>query len=424
MLSAYRELPRAAYLLAFGTFVNRAGSFVVAFLTLYLSEELGYTKTFATLCMGVFGLGGVISSIVGGQLADQFGRRRVMLSALVGGAIALLVLSQLRSRTGIVIGIGAFALVMEMYRPAAAAMIADIVPANQRNLAFGLLYVATNLGFTFGALVGGYLAEHVSFAWLFYGDALTTLLFAGWIALVIRETLPKRSSSDGGEAVPPITFVAAFARIGRDWVFLLFCSAALMGGLVFMQGMSTLPLYLGSIGIGKAVYGQLIAINGFMIAVCQLPYGAFLSRFRRIAVISCGSLFLATGFGLVRWADTPVAIALTIVVWTIGEMMQAPFMAATVASLAPVELRARYQGVFSMCFGAAVTLGAPIGGQILTHWGGDALWTGCACLAGLSGLTFVAISRRIEARERFSEAMPDPPGPLSQPVSESTTPSK
>ncbi|MEQ8768534.1 MAG: MFS transporter [Planctomycetota bacterium] len=398
--TTYGSLPRVAYLLSLGTFVNKAGSFIIAFLTLYLSESLGYSKSFATLCMGVFGLGGIVASLLGGQFADQFGRRRVMMFALVGGAAALMVLSTLRSQVGIAVGIFVFALIVEMYRPAAAAMMADVVPPEQRNLAFGVLYVATNLGFAFGASVGGWLAENFSFAWLFYGDAATTFLFAIWIAFVIPESLKRRAKDGGGsDDTPSPSFLDAWRAIGRDWTFLLFCLAALMSGLVFFQGMSTLPLYLGTIGIPKDVYGWLISSNGLMIAIFQLPYGTFLSRFRRIRVIASGTFFVALGFGLVRFSETPLAIGGTILIWTIGEMMQAPFMAATVATLAPTDLRARYQGVFSMCFGAAVTLGAPLGGVVLEKYGGHTLWVGCAVVAGASGVIFLGISGGMNRRE-------------------------
>jgi len=87
-------------LLCLGSFINRAGSFVFVFMTIYISEQLGFGITYAANCFGVFGLGSIISSLAGGQLADRIGRKPVMVFALFGGAAALVLLGIVRDRWG------------------------------------------------------------------------------------------------------------------------------------------------------------------------------------------------------------------------------------------------------------------------------------------------------------------------------------
>lgn len=425
MLRQYLELPRQVHILCAGTLVNRAGSFVLVFLTLYISEDLKHGIPFATLCIGILGMGSLIASLVGGQLADQIGRRFVMLTSLFGGATMLIVMSFLRDKISLAIAIFVFALLNEMYRPAAAAMISDLVSPKQRPLAFGLMYIAINLGFAISPPIGGFLATY-SFAWLFWGDGATTTLYGIIIAVFIVETRPRvrrrgfpvipvddRSSevtpeeadlepSTSKAAMPQayanVPIGVAARRILSDSTFLLFCLAMLLITIVFMQALSTLPLYMQSCGLDKSKIGFLLAINGIMIFTLQLPMTHMLSRFNRMSVIAAGALIIGVGTGITGFAGVWWAFALTIATWTFGEMMQAPFANSVVSDLSPPELRGRYMGLFNMSFSAAIMIGAPLGGAILGRYGGQTLWTCCFGLAMVSAMLQLVIHRRVGER--------------------------
>ena len=142
MMRHYVDLPRTVYILCAGSFINRAGSFVMLFLTIYVTEQLGAGKAFASYCIGAFGLGSVVASLLGGQLADQFGRRSTLLLALFGGPIALTALSLVSNPWMFMGMLFLFAVIMEMYRPASSAMIGDVTAGDQRPHAFGLMYIS------------------------------------------------------------------------------------------------------------------------------------------------------------------------------------------------------------------------------------------------------------------------------------------
>lgn len=398
MLRHYLELPLSVRVLCLGSLVNRAGSFVIIFLTIYASEVMGFGIGFATACIGVLGLGSMTGSIIGGHLADRLGRRRVMLLALLGGGGALLLLGELRQQWSFLLVVALFAVINDMYRPAASAMIADLVAPQRRSHAFALMYLSINLGFAIAPPLGGLLAEF-SYRLLFWADAFSMILFSGIIAACIPESRPAvEPTGDGSDAasgnLPRQTVVS-------DYHFVGFCLAGFLTAIVFMQGFSTLPIHIRQSGFSNLEFGCLMSVNGLLIALFQLPTTHWTSRFRPMSVLVTGGVLIAIGFGLNAFGATVGILLLTITVWTIGEILQAPYNQSIVTQLAPPELRGRYLGVFSLAIAAAITIGAPLGGQLLDQFGPAVLWTTMSCIALVAVVIYIglrgAIGKRIES---------------------------
>lgn len=435
LLRGYIELPATVHVLCLGSFINRVGSFVMLFLTIYVSEELGMGARFASYCIGMFGVGSVISALLGGQMADQFGRRFTMLLALFGGGTMLMGLSLIRNGWVFMALLFLFAVVMEMYRPAASAMIGDVTDSTRRPHAYGLLFLSFNLGFAVAPPLGGYLAAR-SFYYLFWVDGLTTCLYGLVVLLFLRETRPKltQSSADtsadvaaeearhsgdspvaAAEALATIetstlqssptersagsvSLLAALRHVAGDHHFLMFCFCSLLTNIVFMQAFVTLPLYLRGMGFNELQFGSMICVNGLMIVLFQLPFTPLLNRFPRRYVLLTGELLMALGFGLTVFADTAVLIVLTIILWTFGEIFQAPYKPSLVAEMAPPALRARYMGIFNISHALSIALGAPLGGLILSRFGPTVHWPGCGLLLVITTGMYLSLFRRLELR--------------------------
>ncbi len=395
LIKQYSSLPRSVHILCLGTFINRAGTFLVVFLTLWIKEDLGFSIQDATWCMGAYGAGSMLAALIGGQLADAIGRRIVMLFALFGGAALLIILPLLDSFLSIIVCLTGLAMVTEMYRPASSAMIADIVPSANRPHAYGLMYVAINLGFSVAPVAGGFLLNWISYKWLFWGDALTTACYGFIILLFITESKPQRTENfpDSTDLSTSNWFRDALSII-TNWPFMVLCAATLCIALVFMQCMSTLPLYLVEQGFTKATYGRIIAINGTMIAVLQIPFTTIISRHNRAAMISLAAVLNAIGFGSIGFGAGAWMFACSVVIWTTGEMMAAPLMPSIVSDMAPLNLRARYMGIFSTAFSGANMIGAPLGGWVLTHYGKN-IWTITFGVGMLAVILFLTIYNRI-----------------------------
>jgi MFS family permease len=294
------------------------------------------------------------------------------------------------------------ALVADLYRPAAQAMIADLVAPAARPYAFTLMYVAINLGFAIAPALGGWLAQF-SFRWLFIGDAGTSCVYGLIILLAIRETLPgKRAAAVAADPQRPempadVGLGDALRHIAHNRPFLLFCLAGFLTALVYVQSLSTFPLYLQTLGIGSADYGRIIAINGVLIVLGQIPMTAWVARFDRGRMLALASLLVAIGFGANGLASSRGAFALLVVVWTIGEMLQAPLFGPIVSDLAPTAMRARYMGVAGMCYQGANMVGAPLGGLVLARAGGGYIWMTSALVASLAGLLYWSQRHQIAA---------------------------
>jgi len=407
MWKPYWQLPRAVYVLCLGTFVNRAGTLLFPFLTLYLVEQMHTTQRFATRAMAAYGVGAMCAGLIGGHLADRFGRWSIMLISAFGSAALMVMLSFVPDRWTMVVCLLVFAFIAEMYRPACSAMIADVTPSHLRKAAYSLQYVSINLGFSVAPIIGGMIVQRASYRWLFWGDALTTAGLGLILLVGLRETIQlahAEHAASGAEADGR----SGIGRMLRDGTFLVFCAATLSIAMIYMQSVSTLPLYLQSLNINKESYGRIIAVNGIMIAVLQLPFAAWIMRFERSVMIMLSALITGVGFGLTALAALPWHFVLTVIVWTIGEMIGAVLVQPIVSDLAPPRLRARYMGMLSLCFAGGNVFGIPLGGEVLERFGGRALWACCLGTSLVAALLYLSISRRIrEPAPRVSPGAAD-----------------
>lgn len=389
MLRQYFDLPRTVYILCLGTLINRAGAFVVLFLTFYLQERLNLGGIFATQAIGVFGLGTLLAALVGGQLADTIGRKTVMIGGLLGGGAVLVVFPWITAPWMILTAVLLFSFLADTYRPAAQAMMSDVVDGTQRPHAFGLMYMAINLGAGIAPLIGGFLATR-AFEYLFWGDAATSAMYAVIIALFVKESLT-RKTHDEQVGVAKESAWQSYGRVFRDRTYFRFCVGTLLLSCAYMQAMSTLPLYMKGLSLGPDVYGRCIAINGLMIVALQVPITHWIAKFPRRSVMIVASSVVGVGFGLTAVSTTPTAIAATIVIWTLGELMNAPLVPSIVSDLAPADLRARYFGLLTMCFSGGNLIAAPIGGWVLVRFGPQWLWGGCVAVGLLSAALYSTV---------------------------------
>ena len=386
-----RTLPRPMRALVFGTFLNRFGDFVYVFLVLYLTQR-GYTVPQAGLSIGAYSAGGLVAALFGGRVADRYGRRNAIVVSMCGSAASMLALSQAQGLPLIVLLAGAAGLTAEIYRPASSALIADLIPQDQRVTGFALYRLAVNAGTAAGPAVAGFLFGH-SFFLLFLGDALTSLLFA-IIALV---ALPNHVTAHSAEHTMPIAGARLSPRasvVRYEPRFLLLLTASALTSFVYAQSNTTLGLQVRAVGLSTIVYGGLLSFNGLLIIVIELPLTSYTRKVTPRLAITAGAALVAVGFGFTAFASSVSLLAFSVALWTFGEMVLSPVRLAYVASLAPAAARGRYLGALSVS-GATGRILASVLGTVLFTWNAHGFWLLCGLLGLVAAVTVFVTQRPV-----------------------------
>ena len=379
LIATLRGLPRPVWILFGGTFINRFGSFVMPFLAIYMTRE-GFTAIQAGMAVSAYGAGHIFASMLGGHMADRIGRRHTIALSMFGSCGAMLALSRVHTLPLLLLFSFLVGLVGEIYRPAASALLGDLVTPEQRVAAFAMYRFAINLGFAVGPATAGFLADR-SFFYVFAGDAVTSLLY-GLVALF---ALPHGLRSSGKEEKSGEGLRVAL----RDRAFMYFLGATLCLTWIEFQVHSTLPLYIAHLGYSPRAYGLLLSINGVMIVTLELVLIAWLQRYPPQSMIALGYALTGIGVAMTGLAHGIPMLALSVVVWTLGEMVFAPVTGAFVTGLAPERYRGRYMGLWHSTFSVGMLLG-PFLGSLIYARSPAALWLTCLLLGGVAaGLALV-----------------------------------
>jgi MFS family permease len=416
----YREIRRdfdpLVLVLAAGDLVASFGfALVFPFLTIYLVGQFGASATEAGLVVGAYSVCSIFSGAAGGWLADRVGRRPVMIVSvgLTGIVVALMGRApDLPTITALTMVLG---LVDPAFVPAARAAIADVVPVEKRPRAYGLLNVAYAVGWIVGPAVGAGLAT-LGYSLLFTVSGAFIGAYAVIAFIWLRETLPAKRRSPhetrpmgateeaidpgiplrpaGGGAADDPSF--SRARVGAFMRFLPI--AAVVHGVIFLW-VTVLPIHVSrDFGVATGAWGLLFSLNGILIVVFQLRISSAVEGRSKAGIMAAAVLVYAIGMMVVSALATPLpvmpALAVAIVLFTIGEMLLFPTEPAFVSDLSPADRRGRYQGIFLAATGLGTALGPPVGGFVLDAAPGPPLWALAAGVFVVAGAALGALDRR------------------------------
>ncbi len=383
---SFAGLPRDAWLLSTVVFVNRSGSMVLFFLSLYLTQKMGFTISEAGEMVSLYGLGALLGSYAGGWLSDRLGSIRTQMVSLFFSSIGYILLGYAAGKFFIGLMLFLSAMTAEALRPANSTAVSEVCPPELRARGFALNRLAINLGISIGPALGGFLALY-SYHWLFWIDGLTCL--AGFLLLVYFFKEKTSFKSEKNTAVKAV-HVSPF----KDYFFLFLLSMLLMMGLLFVQFFNTWPLYLrNAYHLAENQIGILSASNAIFVAVFEMPLVHRLEKGNTLKTIAWGSLLLFSGFAILPFAKSFRYALFTVLLWSVGEMLVFPMMAGFIANRANDNNRGKYMGLLSFNFALAFVIGPVIGSGIYTNFGGEMLWFA----AGAAGI-FVWICLLFAAR--------------------------
>ncbi len=386
--AAFAGLPRDVWLLAGVALVNRSGSMVLPFISLYLTEERGFSIALAGKLVALYGVGSMAGSWVGGWASDRFGSDRTMAASLLVSGACFVFLGLQRATWAIALGVLTLATTAEMFRPAVMSSMADRTPERLQVRSFALLRLAINLGLTVGPAVGGILAVR-GYLWLFLVDAATSWAAA---ALLWRSLPPGTRDAHASRARS-----TAASSPWADRPFLLLLALAFVLAAVFFQIVSTVPLYLRhAYLLREDAIGGLLALNAVIVVLFEMVLVHSAEGRARMPRIALGCFLVCAGFGLMPFGTSLAYAAFTIVVWSVGEMLALPMINAVVADRASQGNRGRYMGLYTMSFSTALVLSPAAGTWVYDHVGRDELWYAVGLVGVPLAIGALALRRSLE----------------------------
>lgn len=383
--------------------VLAASKLSIPFMTLYLVQSHGLDYATAGLFIAVRGLGGLAAVMLAGAAADRFGEKPVMLILLAGASVSALAIPSLHTVDALLLGFFSLGAFVSAVQPAFSSMVVRTIPVRSWTEVYAAEYWALNIGFAITALVGGRIAVH-NFDWLFYGEAVGTLAALVLVVKLLPPTLPKErrttvGSTDQRALGRAREWLAVISLATRDRLAMALVSSTLLLAMCLSQMTSTLPLDMEALGYSPELYGYVIFWNGALLTLLQIGAGRLIARRNRSRVLALAAVVSAVGYTMIALIPSSLLlILLSLTVWTIGEMMDAPVRNSVVTALAKPGSRARYLGLVSAALTIGYCIGPWIGGWVLQAAGRQALWLSTAGCAIACGLIRYAITSRVEHR--------------------------
>lgn len=393
LISAYRAafagLPREVWLLAGGLLINRAGTMVLPFLSLYLTRDLGLTAAAAGIIIGSFGLGAMAGSFIGGWLSDRVDPVRVQLLSLFASGIGFLAFTQIERFEALSVGVFVLATISEAFRPALMAAVAHRSSPEIKARAFALIRLAANLGMAVGPAAAGLLAVY-GYVWIFVGDAVTCWAAAVMLMATLSRTTPESATDnpqDRGRKGSP----------WRDLPFLGFLLLLTVLAMAFLQVWSTMPLFLRTFfEMSERSIGLLLALNALIIVLTEMLLIRAVENRDRMTMVGLGALLVCGGLALLCLGSSWMIAVLSMVVLTVGEMLSMPITNAVVAERAGSASVGRYMGAYSLAFSTAFVIGPIVGTAVYQNLGPDILWLGIGAVGIVLAIAFASLSRPLK----------------------------
>jgi MFS family permease len=378
-----RGLPPVFWWIWAGLLVNWLGAFAGPMLAFSLTADRGYSASATGFVISLLGVGALAGNALGGLLADHAGRRRTLIAGHCCSAASMALLGLAQERWTVAAAAFAVGLGSGAARPAAGAALADVLPARDRQRAFALNYWAVNAGTAIASVLAGLMVVY-GYTLLFLADAAATLLCALLVWAKVPETRPgppARGTVRQQDTVP----------VRKDRLFVLFVLLTAVFAVVFEQRSGALAMVMAQQGHSPALFSMVNALNALLVVVLQIPLTRLVEGRARDRVLLVAGLLAGAGFGLTAFAHSPAAYAGLVVVWTLGEMLQAPAGSAVTAERAPEHRRGRYLGAYGAAWSAAAFLGPAGGGWCLDQWSAPVLWALCAVLGAAAGCGWLLI---------------------------------
>lgn len=388
---SFSNLQRNAWVLALAMFINRSGSMVLLFTSLYFTRELHFGIAEAGFIMSFYGFGSVLGSYSGGWLTDRKNFYDIMLLALLCSGAILLLMLFVTGKFWLCAVIFSYAFFADMFRPAHSAAISSYSSPENLTRSVSLARLAINLGFSVGPAVGGIIAMYLGYKWLFAIDSTTSFAAAAMLFFY----LPKHKSEKNRHENSVLQDRKTSAYKDKKYLFFIFLVA--LYGICFFQLFASVPQFFSRIcNYNEGTIGLLLALNGFLVVVIEMPLIAHLEKKKKIfKYIIAGTLCIPVAFFILRNGNALIiwAFVYTVII-TLSEIFAMPFMMNHALSSSPKERKGQYMALYSIGYGIANILAPSLGLGIAGKYGFDNMFYFFIALSIMTALGFGILGRK------------------------------
>ena len=392
-LNSFEGLTRDIWVLSAITFINRSGSVVFLFLSIYLTSQLGFSKIDTGIIMAFHGVGSVAGAFIGGWLTDRVGYYRVMFWSLI--LVGFLFFGLFWVKTFWMFCFMGFltSTVGDAFRPAGMASITAYGGEELRTRSMSLYRLAINFGFGFGIAAAGFLAGFFGYGVLFFVDGGTCILAA--VLFMFLMTEKKEIQEKSKDDAPKIIRHSAY----RDNWYLMFVVCWFLNAMVFIQLFYTFPVFCTEeLMMSEEGFGGLMSFNGILIGVIEMPLIYILAQKRdQMGYIIWGVVLIGMSLVIFNILGFNIYTAiLSMTLFSIGEIINFPLSSSLALGRSNPNNRGQYMGLYSMSFSVGLIIAPLIGFKIAEEYGYAVLWNFMGGLAGLATMGLIYLRKKQE----------------------------
>jgi MFS family permease len=370
ILGAFSGISPKVWLLSLAMFINRSGSMVIVFMTVYTTKYLNFSIEQSGAIMAIFGLGSLAGVLLSGKITDKTGYLKVMIVSLFMGGLLFIILGQIRTFIPMAICSFFVSFFGEAFRPANMAAISNYSKPEDFTRALSLNRLAVNLGFSIGPALGGFLANH-NYQYLFYADGLTCILAAMVIAFFVKTPTPNETTQNR-EVKSKLTGPSPL----KDTPFLFFIFLCTLYATAFFQMFSTMPLYYKDVHhLSEYKIGLLMGFNGISVAAIEIILIYKIEKkLKPLQFVMLGAIMLTLNYLVLMFATNFAWLVLSMSLITISEMLAMPFMSTFMIKRAVEGRKGAYASLYSMTWSIAQIISPIIATQTIARTGHQSLW--------------------------------------------------
>jgi MFS family permease len=325
----------------------------------------------------------VPGSLYGGKLTDRMGRKKILIIFMGLAAACFIPCAFLiDSETGFrylpwLFILSAF--FNSIAWPASGAMMNDLTVPENRQAAFSLLYMGMNAGTAIGSIVAGLLFNNYM-KLLFIGDAATTFLSITLLFFLVKETKPSQEELEQMKelrADEKAEEGGLLAAILKRPSLIIFATIDTIYGFVYAQTHFSIPLQTKAVFgevMGARFFGTFNMINCLEVIFLTTIITLLTRKIRAIYNVSIAGLFFATGFGMLFISKSFWMFALSTIIWTIGEIINATNIGVYIANHTPASHRGRFNSIINIISGTGGAISPYIMGGFIAARGVTNVW--------------------------------------------------